>query len=76
MILVVKSSGELATRQVSAFHTTYQYVIPILTDANLKEMGLKPGPQFKKILDRLLDARPNGGVKTELDERQLVQQVI
>jgi len=37
-------------RQVSVFLTTYQHVIPILTGADLKEMGLKPGPQFKRIL--------------------------
>jgi len=30
---------------------TYQHVKPILTGADLKAMGLKPGPQFKDILD-------------------------
>jgi len=63
-------------RQVSAFLTTYQHVKPILTGTNLKTMGLKPGPQFKRILDRLLHARLNGEGKSEQDERQLVQQVI
>lgn len=39
-------------------------------------MGLKSEPQFKKILGRLLDARLNGEVKTESEERKLAQQVI
>ncbi|MDH5669877.1 MAG: CBS domain-containing protein [Nitrospira sp.] len=70
--LMAKSKGDLVKRQVSAFLTTYQHVKPALTGADLKAMGLKPGPRFKKILDRLLDARLNGEVKTEADERELV----
>jgi tRNA nucleotidyltransferase (CCA-adding enzyme) len=61
---------------VSAFLTTYQHVKPILTGVDLKTMGLKPGPQFKKILDRLLDARLNGEVKTEAEERAYVRRLI
>lgn len=35
-------------------------------------MGMKPGPQFKNVLHRLLEARLNGEVTTEFDERALV----
>jgi tRNA nucleotidyltransferase (CCA-adding enzyme) len=74
--LMAKSKGEVVKRQVSAFLTTYQQIKPILTGADLKAMGLKPGPRFKKILDRLLDARLNGEVKTETEERELVQRIV
>ena len=47
-----------------------------LTGRDLQAMGLLPGPQYKKILDRLLDARLNGEVKTEFEERQLLQHLI
>jgi tRNA nucleotidyltransferase (CCA-adding enzyme) len=76
LILLAKSKEEIVKRQVSAFLTTYQHVKPILTGTDLKTMGMKPGPQFKKILDRLLDARLNGEVKTELDERELGRKLI
>jgi tRNA nucleotidyltransferase (CCA-adding enzyme) len=76
LALMAKSKGEAVKRQVSAFLTTYQHVKPILTGVDLKTMGLKPGPQFKKILDRLLDARLNGEVKTEAEERAYVQRLI
>jgi len=76
LILMAKSKGETVKRQVSAFLTTYQHVKPILTGKDLKTIGLKQGPQFKEILDRLLDARLNGEVKTELEEKQLVQHLI
>ena len=71
--LMAKSKGEVVKRQVSAFLTTYQHVKPILTGADLKAMGLKPGPEFKQILDRLLDAHLNGEIKTEAEERAIVR---
>jgi len=72
LILMAKCKGEAVKRQVSAFLTTYQHVKPILTGSDLKAMGLKPGPQFKKILDQLLDARLNGEIKAESEERDRV----
>lgn len=75
LILMAKSKGETVKRHVSAFLTSYQHVKPILTGADLKAMGLKPGPRFKQILDQLLDARLNGEVKTEAEERELVMQL-
>ncbi len=76
LLLMAKSKGEMVKRQVSAFLTTYQHVKPIMTGTDLKAMGLKPGPKFKQILERLHDARLNGDIKTEAEERQLVQCMI
>jgi tRNA nucleotidyltransferase (CCA-adding enzyme) len=75
LMLMAKSKSESVKRQVSAFFTTAQHVKPTLTGSDLKAMGLKPGPQFKLILDRLLDARLNGEIKTESDERALVNRI-
>ena len=75
LMLMAKSKGETVKRQVSAFLTTYQQVKPMLTGTDLKAMGLKPGPKFKQILDRLLDARLNGEVKTEVEERAIVRRM-
>jgi tRNA nucleotidyltransferase (CCA-adding enzyme) len=73
--LMAKCKAESAKRQVSAFLTTYRNVKPMLTGNDLKAMGLKPGPHFKRILDRLLDARLNGEVKTETEERELARRL-
>jgi len=43
-----------------------------LTGQDLQAMGLKPGPQYKIILGQLLDARIDGMVTTEADERAFV----
>ena len=55
--------------------TIYQHVKASLTGSDLKAMGLNPGPLYKKILDRLLDARLNGEVKTDADERDLAKKI-
>lgn len=66
---MTKSEG--IKRQVSAFLTTYRQVTPSLTGADLNAMGLKPGPQYKRILSRLMDARLNGEVTSDAEERAM-----
>ena len=44
-----------------------------LTGRDLQAMGLQPGPQYKTILGKLLDARIDGMVTTEAEERAFLQ---
>ena len=48
----------------------------VLTGGDLQTMGLKPGPQYKTILEGLLDARIDGMITTEAEERAFVQKRI
>ncbi len=75
LLLMAKTKLEPVKRQLSAYLTTCQHIKPSLTGADLKAMGLKPGPQFKKILEQLRDARLDGDVKTEAEERELVKRI-
>jgi len=47
-------------------------VTTIVKGEDLKELGLKPGPHFKTILERLLNERLDGIVTTKAEERALV----
>ena len=47
-----------------------------LTGRDLQAMGLKPGPQYKIILGKLLDARIDGMVTTEAAERALANRLL
>jgi tRNA nucleotidyltransferase (CCA-adding enzyme) len=47
-----------------------------LTGRDLQAMGLKPGPQYKTILGKLLDARIDGIITTETDERALANRLL
>jgi tRNA nucleotidyltransferase (CCA-adding enzyme) len=44
-----------------------------LTGRDLQSMGLQPGPKYKTILGKLLDARIDGKVSTEEEERVFVR---
>jgi len=44
-----------------------------LTGRDLQAMGLKPGPLYKTILGKLLDARIDGAITTEAEERVFIR---
>lgn len=48
-------------------------VTTVLKGRDLQAMGLKPGPQYGVILGKLLDARIDGTITSERDERAFVQ---
>ncbi len=73
--IMAKDTSESVKRQISAYLTTYRHVKPLLTGRDLQAMGLKPGPLYRKILDALLDARLNGEVNTEAEERELAKRL-
>ena len=54
-------------------HVKNRTVKTALTGRDLHAMGLKPGPQYKTILEKLLDARIDGMITTEAEERAFVQ---
>ena len=76
VFLMAKTRSEKVKQNISAQFTTYRWVKPILKGNDLKSMDLKPGPSYNKILNRLLDARLNGEVETEADERRLVRRLV
>jgi len=61
-------------RAISHYYTRLRTTSTLLKGDDLKEMGFKPGPVYRKILDSLLDARLNGLLKTRQDEKEFVLQ--
>ena len=76
VFLRAKARSARAKQHISDMFTVYRRVRSILTGNDLKAMGLKPGPSYNKILNRLLDARLNGAVETEADERHLIRRLV
>lgn len=48
---------------------------PLLTGNDLIEMGLKPGPNFKQILQRVRDAQLDCEIETEAEARKLAEEM-
>jgi tRNA nucleotidyltransferase (CCA-adding enzyme) len=75
LLLLAKARGKEVKQGITAYLSEYRYVRAHLTGTDLKAMGLKPGPLYKRLLDRLLAAKLNGEVKTEADERELARKL-
>jgi len=76
LLLMASAKSDAVIRRLSAYLAIYRHVKPSLTGMDLKEMGLKPGPQFKKLLERLLEARMNGEVTSKEEECELIKQLV
>ena len=57
-------------------HVKNRTIKTALTGLDLQAMGLRPGPEYKTILGKLLDARIDGMITTEAEERAFVQKRI
>jgi tRNA nucleotidyltransferase (CCA-adding enzyme) len=75
LFLLAKTTTTAAKQQIVAYLETYRYVKPQLSGHDLRAMGLTPGPLFRKLLDRLLEARLNGEVMNATEERAFVQRL-
>ena len=64
--------GSLLKRQLVAYMKS-KTVKTALTGRDLQAMGLQPGPLYTTILGKLLDARIDGTITTEAEERAFVQ---
>jgi tRNA nucleotidyltransferase (CCA-adding enzyme) len=76
LFLMAKTTSAAAQQQIAAYLETYRYMQPRLSGHDLQAMGLTPGPQFRTLLSRLLEACLNGEVTTEAEERALVQRLV
>lgn len=76
VFLLAHNKSLSAKRQLSAYLTTYRDVKPSLTGKDLKALGQKPGPRYREILSRLMEARLDGEVNDEREERELVKRLV
>jgi len=63
-------------RSISRYFTHLRYIQPSIKGQDLVNMGLPPGPIFRRILQAVLDAKLNGELKTKKDELDFVQDFI
>jgi len=76
LYLASAASQEAVKRYVSLYLTRLRLVRCSLDGADLKALGLMPGPDFGRIMDRLLAARLDGEVSSDDAERALAAELI
>ncbi|NMC79706.1 MAG: hypothetical protein GYA59_10135, partial [Chloroflexi bacterium] len=58
------------------YNQTWQYVQPITDGRTLQQMGVKPGPIYASILERLRAAWLDGEVTRETEEKDLLSKLL
>ncbi|MBW4646229.1 MAG: CBS domain-containing protein [Goleter apudmare HA4340-LM2] len=61
-------------RQIWQYFTHWANVQPLLNGNDLKQLGYKPGPQYRQILDELLVATLDGVIKTKAEAEEFLSQ--
>jgi tRNA nucleotidyltransferase (CCA-adding enzyme) len=74
LYLMAKTGSEKIRRLISTYFTNLKGTEIQLKGKDLLKMGFSPGPFFKEVFDRLLEARLNDLVKTKEDEIKFVEE--
>ena len=64
------------SRRLNRFVTRDRHVTTTVNGNSLKELGLRPGPQFRTILDQLLDERLDGRISAAAQERERARALV
>jgi len=65
-----------ARANLSAYASDWRYQRSIASGADLKTMGVAPGPIYRRILDRLRYAWIDGEIRSAEEERALLQRLL
>jgi tRNA nucleotidyltransferase (CCA-adding enzyme) len=73
---VIATDSPLIRERLELYLSELRHIKLILNGDDLKPQGVSPGRKMGELLRALLDARLNGEVKTEEDERRLVHRLL
>jgi len=59
--------------KIVEYLANYRNVTIRTTGDDLKQLGLKPGPRYQELLDKLLAAKLDGKIRTKRDEKALLK---
>jgi tRNA nucleotidyltransferase (CCA-adding enzyme) len=73
LLMMAKAKKEQARKYISLYLTHLRDQKITLTGEDLKNMGIPPGPRYRKLLTELLDAKLDGVVKNRDEELAFVK---
>ena len=74
LFIMAKTQQEETRRAISHYFRDLKELRPKLRGRDLKDMGITPGPVYRRILDQLLDGRLNGELSSREEEMKFVRQ--
>ena len=76
LLHLMARANEGSRRQISFYLTNLCRITPEIDGNQLKALGLKPGPLFHRILEKVRDARIDGQVASLEEELQMAKNII
>jgi tRNA nucleotidyltransferase (CCA-adding enzyme) len=76
LVTWVATDSQRVREHLYRYWEAYRHVKPVLTGDDLKDMALPPGPLYGRILEELRDARLDGEISSEVEERHLAEVMI
>ncbi|HDL63760.1 MAG TPA: CCA tRNA nucleotidyltransferase, partial [Proteobacteria bacterium] len=76
LIIMSRIDSEHLVSRIRRYLTEYRSVTGEVKGGDLKKLGIPPGPEYKKILDKLLFARLDGRVQSREEELNLVTSLV
>ena len=76
LFIMAKTKAEEIKKAISNYVTYKDVLKPIFTGEDLKKLGIKEGPVYKEILEKLKDAKIDLNLKTKEDEEIFVKKYI
>jgi len=73
LFIMAKTQQEETRRAISHYFRDLKEVRPKLRGRDLKDMGITPGPVYRRILNQLLDGRLNGELSSREEEMEFVK---
>lgn len=76
LYLMAKARTSTTKKRISSYLLQFKKVKLTISGKDLEQMGLKPSPEFKEILDRTLYAKVDGKLKTKEDELKFAERLV
>ena len=74
LYMMAKANNKNIKKLISHYFTKLKDERVILKGRDLKKLGFPPGPVYKKIFDRMLEARLNGTIRSRKEELRFVKE--
>jgi len=72
----IAADEPMAREQIRRYQCELRFIKPTIDGRRLREMGVRPGPAYARILNALRDAWLEGKIKTPEEEEALLQELV
>jgi tRNA nucleotidyltransferase (CCA-adding enzyme) len=70
------TGSDLIRSRIDTYLRTWRHIHPETNGHTLREMGIRPGPCYRVILQNLKTARLDGEISQPQDEQQIIEQLL